>query len=327
MNGLQRACLRSLTLLALIFAGFVLATPAPASAQARIEVASFNIQFLGQSSRRDNAALVGLLEDYDLVFVQEVIAPPYAGEFPDGTPFRPNPRVREFFDLMNAAGFDYVLSPEDTGPGARNHLNSSATEWFVAFYKPGRVEPATDLPWGFIADDVTRNPDYDRVPFAFPFRAGSEDLVFISVHLRPGAGPRHRERRAHELAAIWTWIRSSSGGERDYVILGDMNIENCTELDEVLPRNALSLNGTCEATNTNVRGPKPYDHVMFRTQFTEAEIPGAMVIVDLIESLRGSWQGPGRYPGDPYNHNRFRAAYSDHDPIAFTVVVDGEDDD
>jgi hypothetical protein len=89
----------------------------------------------------------------------------------------------------------------------------------------------------------------------------------------------------------------------------------------------VSLNGTCEGTNTNVNGPKPYDHVMFRTQFTEAEIPEEMVIVNLIESMRGAWTGPGRYPGDPYRHDAFRAKYSDHHPVVFTVVVDGEDDD
>lgn len=327
-----RVCARvegwvKLTIAALAIA--LLAPAAPVFAQTRIEVASFNIQFLGQSPKRDNAALVGVLRDYDLVFVQEVIAPPYAGAFSDGAPFRPEPRVRAFFDLMNAAGFAYVMSAEDTGPGLRNHLNSSATEWFVAFYKPGRIEPAADLANGFIASDLTQNPDYDRVPHAFGFRAGSEDLVFISVHLRPGAGPRNRARRAHELHSIWAWIseRSGGGSERDYVILGDMNIENCAELDAVLPQNAVSLNAGCLATNTNVRRPRPYDHVMFRPQFTGREIPGGLRIIDLVSALRLTWQGPGRYPGDPYNHDRFRAAYSDHDPISFAIEVDGADDD
>lgn len=300
----------------------------PAAAQTdEISVVSFNIQFLGSSSKRDNEALTDMLADFDLVFVQEVIAPPYDGEFPDGDPYRPDAQVTEFFDQMQAHGFDYFLSPEDTGPGVRNHSNGTNTEYWVAFYKANRVELATDLPLGFIADDVTRNPNYDRVPFAFPFRAGSEDLVFISVHLRPGAGPAHRARRAHELDSIWRWIRNRSGSERDYVILGDMNIENCTELAAVLPQNAISMNGGCDATNTNVNSPKPYDHVMFRSQFTDAEIPGQMEIVDLIEEMRGDWPGPSSYPGDPYQHNRFRAAYSDHHPIVFTVVVDSEDND
>lgn len=302
-------------------------TIAPAAAQEQISVVSFNIQFLGQSRSRDNGALAELLADYDLVFVQEVIAPPYDGEFPDGDAFRPNPRVAAFFDLMSENGFEYVMSPEDTGRSLTNHSNGTNTEWFVAFYRPDRVSPATDLPWGFLADDVTAHPDFDRVPFAFPFRAGGADLVFISVHLRPGRGASNAERRAQELDAIWRWIRNRRGGERDYVILGDMNLETCDELAEVLPRGAVSLNHACEATNTNVRGPKPYDHVMFRTAFTAAEIGDAFEVVDLIEAMRPSWSSTRRYPGDPYNHNAFRQRYSDHHPVVFSVRTDVEDDD
>lgn len=322
-------CLRrsSQTLFFVLAWWLTLGPEAWAQAYREIEVVSFNVQFLGQSRSRDNAALVELLSDYDLVFIQEVIAPPYPGLFPDGEPFRPNERVRAFFDLMSEAGFAYLMSPEDTGPGPRNQLNSTATEYFIAFYRPDRVQVAPDLPWGFLADDVTGHPDFDRVPFAFPFRAGASDMVFISVHLRPGAGPANRARRAHELDAIWEWISARGGPERDYVVLGDMNIESCSELADVLPRGVISLNSACNATNTNVRRPKPYDHVMVRRRFSQTEIPGELTIVDLIESMRGAWRGRGHYPGDPYDHTRFRQIYSDHHPIAFSVATDGEDDD
>jgi|GEM_PF-4377532 len=33
------------------------------------------------------------------------------------------------------------------------------------------------------------------------------------------------------------------------------------------------------------------------------------------------------YPGDPYVHNSFRQAYSDHNPIVFRINVPGADDD
>jgi hypothetical protein len=33
------------------------------------------------------------------------------------------------------------------------------------------------------------------------------------------------------------------------------------------------------------------------------------------------------YPGDPYDHNEFRAHYSDHHPIVFQVNVPVADDD
>ena len=56
-----------------------------------LKICSFNIQFLGQSKVRDDVALANLIKDYDVVVVQELIAPPYPGTFPDGTPFQPDP--------------------------------------------------------------------------------------------------------------------------------------------------------------------------------------------------------------------------------------------
>ncbi|GGH05156.1 hypothetical protein GCM10007420_22020 [Glycocaulis albus] len=295
-----------------------------------LSAVSFNIQFLGLYARRDHEALAEFLAPHDLVFVQELVAPPYEGVYPDGAPFRPSERAQAFFDAMAGHGFSYVLSPEDTGRGTRLQLNSSATEWFVAFYRADRIEPAQDLFTGYISAPRAAHRQFDRVPFAFGFRADSEDLVFISVHLRPGTGPVNRSRRAGEFTAIFEWIDAQDGPERDYVILGDMNIESCAELAAVLrlAEGYISLNDDCRATNTNVNGPRPYDHVMFREAYTREEIPGELDVIDLVTVMRPFWnQADGAYPGDPYIHNRFRQYYSDHHPIRFGILVDGVDDD
>ena len=152
--------------LSLVLAGLV--GPAPASSLAppaieepgqRLRVVSFNIQFLGQSRRRDNAALAEMLAPYDLIFIQELVAPPYPGFFPDGEVFRPDPEAAAFFDAMRALGFDYVMSEEDTGTGPQRHVNSTATEYFVAFYRPSRIRPAPDLFTGFLAHNRYDHPD------------------------------------------------------------------------------------------------------------------------------------------------------------------------
>lgn len=295
-----------------------------------VSVVSFNIQFLGQFKKRDNEALAVLMAPHDLVFVQELVAPPYPGRFPDGTSFRPDEEALLFFEAMRARGFIYVLSEEDTGTGERNHLNSSATEWFVAFYKPDHVSLASDLPHGFLDADRTDNEDFERVPYAFPFRAGEADLVFISVHLQPGSSDDDADRRAQEITRIAAWIGEQDGDERDYVILGDMNIEDCDELEAVLPDGFASLNATCRPTNTNVRGPKPYDHVIFDTSNTAAEIDAnaGLHVVDLVSAMWTSWPiDEGAYPGFPYDHNAFRTRYSDHNPVVFRVNITGPDDD
>lgn len=315
---------------AVVAAALALCPPVMQARADTLSVASFNIQFLGHFKDRDNGALADLMAPHDLVFIQELVAPPYPGSFPDGTPYVPDPEAAAFFEAMRVRGFAHVLSEEDTGTGASNHLNSPATEWFAAFYRPGRVAPATDLAHGFLGKDRSNHPDYERVPYAFPFRAGTADLVFISVHLQPGASARQRARRAHELTVLGSWIASRPGRERDYVILGDMNIEDCTELALVLPVGYASLNAQCLATNTNPRGPKPYDHVLFHSGFSAREVGAspAFTVVDLVAAMRPHWPpGAGPYPGSPYRHDEFRTRYSDHHPVAFAITDHGPDDD
>lgn len=295
-----------------------------------LTVCSFNIQFLGNSRYRDDVALASILEPCDIVVVQELVSPPYAGTFPDGNPFNPDPESEEFFEEMAVLGFDYILSEEDTGTGDNIHRNGSATEWWVAFYNPDKVYEATDLPRGFLADDRSNHDDYERVPYAFPFRTLDDhlDFVLISVHLMPGGSSSSAERRLHELDAISAWIENNDTVEKDFIILGDMNIEDFEELEEVTPQNIISLNDECRPTNTNVNGPKPYDHVMFNPSFTsEIDSDFDMIVIDLIESTRPFWDSTEPYPGDPYDHNGFRRVYSDHHPVVFRFQIPQDDDD
>ncbi len=292
-----------------------------------LRLCSFNIQFLGSSKSRDDAGLASLLRDYDIVVVQEMVGPPCQGRFPNGDPYVLLPKAQLFCSQIQSNGFSYVLSEEDTGPGNKIHSNGSATEWWVAFYKPREIEVATDLPTGFLADKHAHNPDYDRVPYAFGFRTADHqlDFVLVSVHLRPGSVRLSKVRRKHELASIATWVQAHSQKEKDFIILGDMNIENASELAEDTPAGFKSLNESCLPTNTNLKSRKPYDHVLYRVDWTKEEVDWTWGFqpVDLIQAMRPSWKAKStaRYPGDPpYNHNKFRAYYSDHDPVEFRMV-------
>lgn len=320
--------------------GALFGAPPSSATASTIKVCSFNVQFLGSSGRRRNAALATLLKDCDIAVIQEVIAPPFAGTFPDGTAFRPVPKVGAFFGAMKSLGFVYVLSEEDTGTGDRIHLNSTGTEWYVAFYKEDQVKPAEDLPHGFLANQRGDHGDYERVPYAFSFRTADKnlDFVLISVHLKPNKDGASAARRKHELASIAGWIETQDAQERDFIILGDMNIEDAEELGDATPEGYESLNDECRQTNTNKRegAGKPYDHVMYRADDSpEIDTEFDFKVVDLIEAVRDDWnQKDGKFPGgtkeDPaetYNHNRFRAHYSDHHPVVFQFEVPDEDDD
>ena len=56
----------------------------------KIYICSFNIQFLGNYKKRDNEALADLLKNFDIVIIQELLAPPFHGVFPNGQ-IRENP--------------------------------------------------------------------------------------------------------------------------------------------------------------------------------------------------------------------------------------------
>lgn len=318
----------------------------------QVKVCSFNIQFLGNSKLRDNYALADVLRknNCDAVAVQELLAPPdlrllksssYFGKdelpiFPNtGNPHKPSDMATGFFIEMEKAGYDkFLLSEQDTGPGENNQTNGSATEWYVTFFKSNKFEVASDLPMGFLAEDVTAHPDWDRVPYAFPLRTVDRkmDFVLISVHLRPGAGLKNQNRRRWELDSIEQWIKKQyeASTERHYIVLGDMNIESAKELLEIEPKTLVSLNVNAQfLTNTNVISPKPYDHVMVSREFSN-EIPkqNNFEVIDLIKEMLAYWKlGPETYPGHHYNHNIFRAYYTDHHPVGFIINIPDQDDD
>jgi hypothetical protein len=301
------------------------------TSSAPLLVCTFNVQFLGQSSERDNAALADVVKNNDIVVIEELIAPPFEGRFPNGTPFKPDPEAAAFFKAMAAQGFGYVLSEEDTGKGSVNHLNSTATEWWVVFFKSNRVDYAVDLPHGFLDTRHTAHPEFDRVPYAFGFRSKNHntDFVLISVHLRPGAGPANSARRAQELNGIAKWIGRQSSSEKDFIILGDMNIEDQRDLAGAMPQGLRTLNAKLEATNTNVNGPKPYDHVMYNPESTrEIDLGYGFKVIHLVERMKDYWGKTEPYPGDePYQHNKFRKYYTDHNPVVFRITTDRPDDD
>lgn len=290
-----------------------------------LRICSFNIKFIGFYKKKDHRALADVLKDYDIVLIQELVSPPAAGSYPDGASYTADAEAKEFMEAMTANGYEYLLSSEDTGTNDEIHSNSSATEWFIVFYKPERVDPATDLITGFLAEDRGDHPSYERVPHAFSFRTKDRGLDFtlISVHLQPGSGSADKARRAEELAAIAAWIDAKDETEEDYLIAGDMNIYSREELQSVLPAGYRSLNDAC--LPTNIAGGKPYDHVMYHETNTGPDLVQAFTIVDLVEAMRPYWQGPGAYPEN--DQNLYYQYYSDHRPVVFRMVSDGVDED
>lgn len=293
----------------------------------KISVCSFNIKFIGLYKKKDHTALADILKGYDLVLIQELVSPPVDGIYPDGTTYSADPEAAAFVNAMTDNGFSYILSNEDTGTNQEIHLNSSATEWFIAFYDSAVINIDDQLLTEFLAEDRSDHPSYERVPHAFSFQTsdGGLDFTLISVHLKPGSGSSDKSRRKEELLAIEQWIKDHNETEKDFIIIGDMNIYSQDELNSLLPTGYRSLNEACLPTNLSSEG-KPYDHVMYAMEHTATEISDSLIIVDLIEVMRPYWLDTTiAYPENDLN--LFYQYYSDHRPIVFTLISDGSDDD
>lgn len=295
-------------------------------------VCSFNIKFLGHLTKKDNEDLATILNGYDIVVIQELVASPVDGTYPDGTAFEADEHSAAFFDEMGSRGFTPILSEEDTGSSTLVHGPGTGTEWWVAFFRSDRVKPADDLPHGFLADDRHQHSVYVRVPYAFAFRTLNDaaDFVLVSVHLEKD----DRNLRKAELAEIADWVSENDAEEKDFIVLGDMNIHSADELEEACPDGFVSLNAECGATNTSPTGPKPYDHVMYRPDYSAREVDEGhgFWLIDLVETMEDYWQDshPGEtYPGynAPGDSNLFPQYYSDHNPIEFQLAISGPDDD
>jgi len=294
-----------------------------AAALDTLTVCSFDINQLGYYAEKDVRALAHVLAAYDVVVIQGIVAPPCDGAFPNGDPYQPNGKVREFFDEMTIQnGFAYVLSEEDTGKRLINHSNEPWTEWSVVFYDPAKLEPAAGLPQAFLADDVTANPVFDRVPYAFSLRhlETGFDFILISVHLREGSDEEDKAKRATELEAIAAWIDSQLAQETEYIVLGSMNFADCAEILSSIPGEFHFLNptysGACLATDASLAPTRPYDGVLF-TQRVEVDYVFGLRVIDLLAGLAAVWNPLDEPIETAYGDLGFVGQISDHNPIVF----------
>lgn len=295
-------------------------------AQDTLNICSFNIQFLGHFKDRNNVFLAEVLSPFDIVVIQEMVAPPIDGVYPNGLAFKQDLESATFVKEMTKQGFQYWLSEEDTGP-SRNHLASTASEWWISFYRPNKVIPDSSRAYGFLSKIRAGNPTFERVPYAFPFSSldGSSNFTLISAHLRPGDGSEDFLKRSQEINGVVDWIQKQKETNKDFYLLGDCNIYVEKELKPFHEKGFSSLNDQCKSTNTkmyedSLKG-KPYDHVFYTTYCIEEILPSSFTVVDFF----GLVQKAGM-TFTPYNHDQFRTTFSDHVPISYQIVT-GKDSD
>lgn len=299
-------------------------------AQDTLSICSFNIQFLGHFQNRENSVLAEILKNHDIVVVQEMVAAPLAGNYPDGSAFKKDNESAAFVQEMENRGFSYWLSEEDTGP-TKNHTPTTASEWWIVFYKKESVLPDTTRCKGFVSAPLTNNAVYERVPYAFPFKAvnGALNFTLVSVHLKPGDGSEETATRQNELKELFQWTSTQMESNKDFYVLGDCNIYDQSEFAHFKEKDVFSLNNDCHSTNTKMYESKdkgePYDHVFYTSYSKQDLVKGSFEVVDLLTEIKKNSK-PGRFNLTPYVHDEFRTMFSDHVPVTFQLVI-GKDTD
>jgi hypothetical protein len=293
-----------------------------------LKFCSFNIQFLGHFKNKDNSTLSKILIPYDIVVIQELVAPPIKGNFTDNSPYKIDEESKAFLEEMKKTGFDFWLSTDDTGP-TKNQTNSTASEWWIVFYKRSKVLPDSSRYFGFVSQPLVANPNQDRVSFVFPFKSnkGNSTFSIIPVHLNPGDSQEDFIRRQTEFNYLFNWVKKQSETNKDFWIIGDCNIYKSNEFEKFKTLDFFSLNDKCKPTNTKIyesmdKG-KPYDHVFYNSHSKEDLIIKSFQVIDLKNEIKRI--NPSNFV-EPYNHDDFRAKYSDHLPVTFNMIT-GKDTD
>jgi hypothetical protein len=108
--------------------------------------------------------------------------------------------------------------------------------------------------------------------------------------------------------------------EKDFWIVGDMNIDNLYEFRAIRPTTYVSLNDECDPT-TNGKVRKPFDHVLFQAYYSpEVIYEYGFRVLDIRQFLTA------HYPGAPTDTPDFAFRYSDHNPVCFQVKSSKDDD-
>jgi len=290
-----------------------------------LKVCSFNIKWLGHYSRKDNVSLSRFLSRFDVVVVQELVASPINIISSSGAQVSADPESAAFAEAMRAQGFSYALGTDGTGQSA---IGTTAREWPIAFYRSDAVLYNASRS-DFIEPQVLANPTFDRVPWAFHFTTPDStlDMYLVTVHL--AAEDKDKPQRKAELARIAQW-GAAQAKEKDIIILGDMNLQDTTEVRSALPQGYTTLNTRGLPTNCSTKSPKPFDQVMYMSAHTLRDLDSAQpfTVIDLMQAMQPYWTDPATtYPGQPYDGNLFPQYYSDHHPVSFGLKYGVKDDD
>ncbi len=274
-------------------------------------VCSWNISFLGHWKTKNVAEVSNLIQECDVVFIQELVAP-FEERSRGILTIDSDPEALSFFESMKEVGFDaHHLAQQDTG--SIDFSASSASEWPVVFFKSSEFKLESGY---YLNPETVDNPRYRRVPYLFEliYKTGMK-YRFVSLHLSVDS----KTARDQEMEALCDDL-SYEDQTLMTIVLGDFNHASTTEFQQA-QKNLSKLKAPCrhlgfvtslvdEKVFTNVANDKPFDNVLLPLVYSPADLKRGLLTKPL-QLIRDSLELAKR--------NEFTAMYSDHKPIAVVI--------
>jgi len=236
-----------------------------------IRIGTFNIKQFADAKANDATVMqriAQIVNEVDLLAIQEVMA--------QGRP------IDRLVSMMNqSVGQQRYASLVSVPIGRTSHKESYAYVWDTS-----RISHLPDT--AYVVDDA--GDLMHREPYVASFQvrlpAGERRRPFQFTLINVHTDPDEVSGRSNELNALDDVFESvryyeyQTRGERDYLLLGDLNaqVTAFAELGEI--QGVVSLVGN---QITNLAGTKSIDHILIDRFETTEVISGRTVVVDLVD--------------------------------------------
>jgi len=158
---------------------------------------------------------------------------------------------------MNADGSNYNVVASD-------RVGRNVKEQYLFVYDDDKIDVIT----GTGGYGIEPNDEFEREPYYVMFRSGNFDFYLFTIHTKPSAV-------ATEIPALrdaYMDLQNNTPDENDIILLGDFNgkapgvtVGSYITMDAIaqIPDIIFTIN-----EETNTRGGKAYDNIVFQSNYT-----------------------------------------------------------
>ncbi len=221
--------------------------PEPIPQSEPITIASWNLKNIGQSKLNDPAridVIVDVLRKYDMIAIQEV--KDISLQLP-----------QELLNKLNADGSNYNIVASD-------RVGRNVQEQYLFVYDDDIIDAIPNTT-GY---GIEPNDEFEREPFYAMFRVDNFDFYLMTIHTKPTAVTTE----IPALREAYLQLQLNTPDEDDIILLGDFN----GKAPGVTSSSYITMDAMAQISDivftineeTNTRGGKAYDNIIFQGNYT-----------------------------------------------------------